>query len=208
MNQEILITIIFAYLMGSIPTAYLLGKWIKNIDIREHGSGNVGATNVFRVLGKKWGIIALLVDVLKGAIAVLFSIYFLGDDNSSWYYLLAMAFSFLGHLFPIWLKFKGGKGVAVAGGAFLVLKPLEVCLVILVFLITVTISRYVSLGSILASFFFPIFVYLNFTDQNSELLTPYIIISIIIALAIILMHKKNIKRLIDGNENKIFSKTK
>ena len=200
-----LITII-SYLCGSLPTAYIAGKLIKGIDIRQHGSGNVGATNVFRVLGTKWGIFVLVVDIVKGGLAVYIAqiIWLSTFPLASSVWLGSGVIAFLGHLFPVWLHFKGGKGVAVATGMFLVLKPLELGSAILFFLIVLFIGRYVSLASMLSGLFLTIMVYLNLLAQPMSLLQPFLIVTPMIAILIIVMHRKNMKRLINGEENKIF----
>ncbi len=147
------------YVMGSIPTAFIIGKIVKHIDIRKFGSGNVGATNAIRVLGKKWGIITLLCDILKGFIPV-FLIGFVYKENS--YVLLIQAMSGLvlvfGHIFTIFLKFKGGKGVASAAGFLLALTPIEIGFTILIFIITLFSSKMVSLGSIISAVVYPLFL--------------------------------------------------
>ncbi|MDH5680165.1 MAG: glycerol-3-phosphate acyltransferase, partial [Spirochaetota bacterium] len=121
MLVDIIIVITMSYFVGTIPTAYIFGKIVKGIDIREHGSGNVGATNVLRVLGKTWGIICLLFDIFKGALGPFLAALLLEDMEShkSWMLLASVAMVFFGHLFPVWLKFKGGKGAAVTAGSFL-----------------------------------------------------------------------------------------
>ncbi len=211
MNPIIFLVLFAGYLIGSFPTAYLLGKIIRGIDIREHGSGNVGATNVLRVLGKKWGIIALLADIFKGALAVLTAILFLSPNSSpyySWILLAAGIAAILGHLFPVWLKFKGGKGVAVGAGIFFVLTPLEMSICFIVFILILVLTRYVSLASMITALTLPVLIYLNLSGDAWSIIQPFFIVSLIIALLIVVMHGKNLQRLIAGTENKIFSSKK
>ncbi|MCK4957560.1 MAG: glycerol-3-phosphate 1-O-acyltransferase PlsY [Candidatus Cloacimonetes bacterium] len=191
--------IIVAYIMGSIPTSYILGKKFKGIDIRNFGSGNVGATNALRILGTKYGVISMILDMAKGAIPV-FAAKFLGYSDI-WLILIALT-AILGHIFTIFLKFKGGKGVATSAGVFIALAPSAIGIALLVFIIVVWISKYVSLGSILAaSTLFAVELIINIRNgfQQKEILT----LITIVALFIIIKHKANIKRLIAGNENKI-----
>ena len=185
--------------MGSIPTSYILGKKFKGIDIRNFGSGNVGATNALRILGTKYGVISMILDMAKGAIPV-FAAKLLGYSDI-WLILIALT-AILGHIFTIFLKFKGGKGVATSAGVFIALAPSAIGIALLVFIIVVWISKYVSLGSILAaSTLFAVELIINIRNgfQQKEILT----LITIVALFIIIKHKANIKRLIAGNENKI-----
>mgnify|MGYP000572011706 CR=1 FL=1 len=189
--------IIFSYLFGSIPTGVIISKYFFNVDIQKVGSGNIGATNVARTLGKKVGILTLIGDALKGIIPIIIvRLYEPYPLNQTLIFFCSLS-AFLGHLFPIYLKFKGGKGVATALGIFLMLFPFQTLLTAIVFFIIVYISRYVSLGSISASIVMPILV--SFRAQN----TYQIALSIIICLLIIIKHKDNIHRLLEGNENKL-----
>ncbi len=192
---------ILAYILGSIPTSYLMGKFIKKIDIRDFGSGNVGATNALRVLGTKIGIITLIIDIGKGILAVFMGKIIVAEPSNI--VLIAFGlFAILGHIFTIFLKFKGGKGVATSAGVFIALSPLAVGIALIVFVLTVWISKYVSLGSILAALvLFLVELYLNITHsfENIELL----IFIFVIAAFIIIRHKSNIKRILAGNENKL-----
>ncbi len=190
--------------MGSIPTSYILGKKIKKIDIREYGSGNVGATNALRVLGTKYGVIALILDMAKGAIPVFVGKY-LGFSDP---WLIAVALTaILGHIFTIFLNFKGGKGVATSAGVFIALTPLSVGIALVVFIITVWLTRYVSLGSILAAltlFVSELIINIQNGFQSKEIL----VLVFVIATFIIVKHKSNIQRLLAGNENKLSFKKK
>jgi len=198
---NLIIAFIVSYILGSIPTSYLMGKLIKKIDIRDFGSGNVGATNALRVLGTKIGIITLVIDIGKGILAVFLGKMIVAEPSNI--VLIAFGlFAILGHIFTIFLKFKGGKGVATSAGVFIALTPLAVGIALIVFVLTVWISRYVSLGSILAALvLFLVELYWNITHsfENIELL----IFIFVIAAFIIIRHKSNIKRILAGNENKL-----
>ncbi len=198
---EFIVFSLAAYLLGSIPSAVWIGKTLHGIDVREHGSKNAGATNTFRVLGKKAGIIVLVMDVLKGVAAV-FLPRFLSQGNEEQVIqleLLAGVFVFLGHLFPIFAGFRGGKGVATSLGIIIGIHPEAAGLCLLIFLLVFIASHYVSLGAIVASFFFPLIVILVFKEESLYL----IIFSIVIGLTVIATHKKNIQRLLHGQENKM-----
>lgn len=185
--------LIFAYLLGSIPTGVILAKAFGNADPRTLGSKNIGATNVFRTAGKKLGILTLFGDILKGIIPVAIARGAL--DSYFWIGAIALA-AFLGHLYPIFLKFKGGKGIATGLGVFLALSPLPAVLSLLVFGTVVYKWRFVSLGSLSATAAFPILL---------VLLNPhriYIPFAIIIGILIFYRHRENIQRLIAGKESK------
>jgi glycerol-3-phosphate acyltransferase PlsY len=191
-----------AYLFGSIPSAVWIGKSFYKIDVREHGSRNAGATNTFRILGRKAGIIVLLMDVLKGVIVVLIPKLFLKELSQELeiqIQLISGIFVFLGHLFPIFAQFRGGKGVATSLGIIIGIHPPAAGISFLIFLVVFLGSKYVSLGAIVASFFFPIIVLFIF-KENSEYLNGF---SLVIGITVILTHKKNILRIIKGEENKM-----
>lgn len=193
--------IIFAYLFGSIPFAFIIGKIFGKVDIRKVGSGNPGATNVFRTVGKTAGIFTFIADGLKGFIPVYFAIMV----NSSFSYSLAVAAAaILGHMFTVFLKFKGGKGVATGCGAFLALMPLPTVIAFVVFAVIFILSGYVALGSICAALALPLAAY--FSGYGMEV----IVFSFAAAMLIIYKHRTNIKRLRQGTENKfkIFRKGK
>jgi len=196
--MKIFLGFILSYLIGSIPVGILISKRYSQIDIRKAGSGNIGATNVARVVGKKAGLITLIGDMLKGALPVLFFLIFLGTENWQKQTIVALAgfFAFLGHLFPVYLKFKGGKGVATATGVFLVLSPLAVLFGILIFLGVLWRWRYVSLASLSASASLPVLIGL-FSDKK-----VYILLAVAIAFLIFYRHKENIHRLLTGTEHK------
>ncbi len=198
---NIIITLFAAYILGSLPTSYIMGKLIKGIDIRDFGSGNVGATNALRVLGTKVGIFTLIIDIGKGFLAVNIA-RFIIQQPSDLIIIATGLFAILGHIFTIFLKFKGGKGVATSAGVFIAIVPIPIAIALFVFVVTVWLSKYVSLGSILAAFtLFISELIINVKSSFAEL--EILIFIFIIVLFIIIRHKANIKRLINGNENKI-----
>ncbi|HKV92982.1 MAG TPA: glycerol-3-phosphate 1-O-acyltransferase PlsY [Candidatus Angelobacter sp.] len=203
------IAALMAYLLGSIPFGYLLVRIFRGQDIRLTGSGNIGATNVARSGAKGLGIATLVLDALKGALAVGLASWFASKYsdcgafvafhciNTLRFISTAALFAVLGHMFPLWLKFKGGKGVATALGVFCVLFPKAILVSLVIFILVVAITRYVSLGSILAAITFPIAAYfLQATDAVSLILTSTI------ALIVVLRHHQNISRLLAGTENR------
>ena len=186
--------LIFAYLLGSVPNGLIFGKLIWKKDLRKFGSGNIGATNAWRSLGKPAGILIFAADFLKGAIAVLIAGHFVGSPISM---VFAGLFAIIGHTFTIFLKFRGGKGVATGLGVIAMLMPKVTVIVFAIWLIIVLLTRYVSLGSIVSAALVPIFAYLF--DCPAE----FIFLGLIAAAFIIFRHKSNIIRLKDGTENKI-----
>lgn len=191
MTREILL-IIAAYLLGSIPTGLLLAK-AAGVDIRSSGSGNIGATNVYRTLGRNVGIMTLVGDCLKGVIPVVAASYLGMSDN--WIAVTGLA-AFLGHIYTVFLGFKGGKGVATALGVFLAVSPAAVCSTLLIFLFAVWKWRYISLASIAAAVAMPGMIAVF--DSRP----PIVIMTVIIALLIVWKHRDNIKRLKEGTESK------
>jgi glycerol-3-phosphate acyltransferase PlsY len=195
----------FAYLCGSIPFGYLLVRLFLKTDVRETGSGNIGATNVARTGAKGLAILTLLLDAVKGFIAVLCASLYIAHSeiapgmDASLVPAFAGLFAILGHLYPVWLKFKGGKGVATALGVFIGLAPTPVGMVLGIFAITVLVSHYISLGSILAAAAFPFLVYLIYRDHFSR--AAYALIGVS-SLLIIWKHRTNIQRLVAGTENR------
>lgn len=184
--------IFLAYLLGSIPTGLLLGK-AYGIDVRTEGSGNIGATNLYRTVGRKVGIITLLGDTLKGVLPVLaVKCSNLPVEYAAWVGLAA----FCGHVFSVFLKFRGGKGVATALGVFLALSPVAVGIALMVFALLMLIWRYVSLGSIVAAAVMPIAVWLRGGSRVMVAVTT------LIAVIVIIRHIENIKRLVAGTENR------
>jgi glycerol-3-phosphate acyltransferase PlsY len=206
MMEILLITVslLIGYLLGSIPTAVWIGKQFYQIDVREHGSKNAGATNTFRVLGKKPGIIVLLIDVIKGIIASMFPIIFNDFFEISYAFLISLRLlssisAMVGHVLPIFAQFKGGKGVATSLGVLIGLQPFAALLCFTVFVLIFIISRYVSLGAIISAMIYPFIVFL--VDPN--LLFHEMIFTVILSSAVIFTHRKNISRLLKGKENKM-----
>jgi glycerol-3-phosphate acyltransferase PlsY len=206
MNVLIIIaTAMVAYLLGSIPTAVWYGQGFFGIDIRQHGSGNAGATNTFRILGKRAGTIVMLVDVMKGyTAATLSSILWFSDiitDGEVLTFEIVFGIvAVLGHLYPIFAGFRGGKGVATLLGMVLAIHPEMALICIGIFLLVVIASQYVSLGSILAALAFPVLLLLQiFGQKESPLL---IVFGFIMFLLVVLTHKKNIRRLLHGQESR------
>jgi glycerol-3-phosphate acyltransferase PlsY len=203
MKEALLIVI--AYLIGSIPTAVWVSKWFFSIDIREYGSGNAGATNTFRVLGSRWGTFVMIVDVLKGVAAT--SLYILLPyymnmtsewDRTNFMVGLGLA-AVLGHIFPIWANFRGGKGVATLFGMILAIQPVVAIYCVGIFLLVFYLTRFVSLSSILASIAFAVFILVIFNEKEPL----YRAFAIAVALLVVLTHQKNITRLLRGSESKV-----
>jgi acyl phosphate:glycerol-3-phosphate acyltransferase len=198
------LVLIAAYFLGSIPFGYLIVRAKEGADVRETGSGGTGATNVTRRAGKKAGLITLLLDAAKGVTAVLVARLFLADDfGINWWVAAASVLAVVGHCFPVWLGFRGGKGVATGVGVFLALSPLAVAIALVVFIFVVFVTRYVSLGSIAATIMFPVCVWLLalFMKPAGDL-APLMSASIVGGAIIILMHRANIARLLAGTESK------
>jgi len=206
----VLIVAAVSYLLGSIPFGYLLVKFFRGEDIRLSGSGNIGATNVARSGARGLGVLTLLLDILKGALAVGFgwalarSGYNVCGDHATYpctpaLRLMAIAglFAILGHLFPVWLKFRGGKGVATALGVFAILFPKAVLISLAIFVIVLVASRFVSLGSILAAISFPIAAWFLYRPE-----WPSLLLVSLVAVLVVTKHHQNIRRLLAGNENR------
>jgi len=189
---------VLAYLLGNFATAYLVSKAFAKIDIRNYGSGNAGSTNVLRVLGAKPAAITFAGDALKGAVAVLLGGYLAG----SWGQVLAGVFVVIGHNWPIVLKYKGGKGIATTIGLMIPIDPIMVAIIVAVGVVTIAITRYVSLASISGMIIFPVAMIL--TRKPAE----YIAMSIILSVMALYRHKDNIQRLIKGKESKIGHKAR
>lgn len=188
-----------AYLLGSIPFGLILAKLFGGTDVRKQGSGNIGATNVARVVGPLAGVMTLILDAAKGAAAVLLAER-VSNTSATWMMIAAIA-ALLGHCFPVWLKFKGGKGVATAAGVFLALSPLAFLVAILLFVVVVLFWRYVSLGSISAAAAIPLLIYFLWAPGHAPPLTVTFG-SLAIALLVVYKHGSNIQRLVHGLEPK------
>lgn len=202
MTISFFLGIMAAYLLGSIPSAVWIGKIFYRIDVREHGSGNAGATNVIRVLGPWAGLPVLLFDVFKAWLAVYLGNVFVPDFYSSHqlvnYQMALGAIAVVGHIFPIFANFRGGKGVASIVGVILALYPFTFPIILIWFIIMLVTTGYVSVGSITSSILLPVLVIAVFREQHISL----IILSILIGVFIPLMHRKNIHRLLRGEESK------
>ncbi len=221
MTKLILTIVIVSYLLGSIPFGYLLVRIFRGEDIRRTGSGNIGATNVARTGSKGLAIATLLLDALKGYAAVAFAFWLAGSyrsesmgpmsiydhtqttiDSHTIFLLAALAAfcAILGHMFTVWLRFKGGKGVATAVGAFAALAPRAILVTLVVFLIIVALTRYISLGSMIAAAAFPLLVWwLNPAERTTA---PILLLIGASSLLIIIRHKDNVRRLLAGTENR------
>lgn len=189
----VVVLMIVAYILGSIPNALWIGKVFKGIDVREHGSKNTGSTNAARVLGAKLGILTLILDISKGAIPTLIATMLLDSSISV---ILVGICAILGHSFSIFMEFKGGKAVATTVGVFIVLVPGAILLAAVIFFLVFGITRYVSLSSMIGAISLPIWIILFYKN------IPLTIFGIIIAILIIVRHKSNIQRLLNGTESK------
>lgn len=190
----VILLLIFSYLFGSIPFSLIISKTFYNIDLREHGSGNVGTTNTFRILGKKAGIVVLILDLLKGAIPVWVAM--LVSTDVDFPVIIFGVVAAIGHVYSIFLKFKGGKAVATGGGAILAAAPIIFLVVLATFLITLKLSKYVSLGSVLAAV--ALLISVLFTGDLFM-----IGFGIILGIIVIVKHISNMKRIKEGTEPKI-----
>jgi len=202
----ILLTPVVAYLLGSIPFGLILARLFGRGDVRKGGSGNIGATNVSRVAGPLAGILTLLLDGAKGAVAVLIAGRY-SNDSATWMVIAGLA-ALLGHCFPVWLKFKGGKGVATAAGVYLALCAPAFLGGLILFLLIVGFSRYVSLGSVAAAVAMPLLMYFLWAPHHAP---PLVITFGALAVAILIVYKHggNLQRLVQGTEPKFsFSKSK
>ncbi|HYH00792.1 MAG TPA: glycerol-3-phosphate 1-O-acyltransferase PlsY [Terriglobales bacterium] len=208
MNNTYVFVAVIAYLLGSIPFGLILTRIFLGTDVRKIGSGNIGATNVMRTGSKKLGVATLVLDAAKGYAAVVaarvIAVYtgaaLYGDGRITYRLLgLAAVAAMVGHIFPVWLKFKGGKGVATGVGVFLAVAPKAVLIVLGIFAIIFAVSRYVSLASITATAAFPLFAYMLMKEQHTALM-PFIIAA---AVLIIAKHHQNIRRLLSGTENRL-----
>ncbi|HOW88369.1 MAG TPA: glycerol-3-phosphate 1-O-acyltransferase PlsY [Candidatus Omnitrophota bacterium] len=202
--SDVLIAVFFvlaAYFLGSVPFGLLAGFAAKKIDIREHGSKNIGATNVFRVVGKKWGIAVLALDALKGYIACVLPSFF-GQTTATPFQLLLGVSVIMGHSFPVWLKFKGGKGVATSLGVFLAVIWIPTLITFGIWILCFTFTRIISISSLVAAAVFPAMVAVFYRGTPDLMfLLP---LSIALACFIFYTHRANIQRLREGTEKKLF----
>ncbi len=210
----IILIAVLSYLLGSIPTALLISKIFFKSDIREQGSGNMGSTNTFRVLGMKWGIVVQVIDILKGYLAVTLIATSLGAglifpnatsfENITLLKILAGVSAILGHIYPIFAGFRGGKGINTATGMMLGLVPTDVAIAFALFVLALLSSGYVSLGSIIAAFTIPGSLLVRYNIFGADIPGYHILIyfSLIIFLLVLFTHRANIKRIMKGTENK------
>lgn len=194
MNYIILIAL--GYLIGSIPCSYIVSRFLGHIDIREHGSGNSGATNVFRTLGKKAGIFAFIGDFLKGLLAAIIGRYIMGDVGA----LLCSTLAVIGHCYPFTIGFKGGKGVATTIGMIVGVNPLIAVILLAIQFIVIVITKYMSLASIISAAMFPVLVFL----MNKP--NYYLYFSLFLGAFVIYRHRLNLQRLLNGTEKKLIKK--
>jgi acyl phosphate:glycerol-3-phosphate acyltransferase len=192
----IIILCVTAYLLGAIPTGYIITKLVKGIDIRTVGSGNPGATNVYRTAGAAAGIATFLIDTFKGFLPVFLTVKFMGDTRAYWLVMIGLC-AISGHIWTVFLNFKGGKGVATACGVFFALMPLATFYALILFFAILFLTRYVSAGSISAAVFLPAYSWLMVEPK------VFSIFATAIGILVILKHKGNIERLINGKENKL-----
>ncbi len=217
---NLIVILLLSYMVGSIPTSIIITKLVKGIDIRDYGSGNAGGTNVMRVLGKKYGLLVIILDALKGAIAViLIARLYLGNfpfsnstpfDDFTLVQILAGLAAVSGHIWTVFAGFKGGKGIATGLGVLITIVTLDMLVAIGIFIIVVSLSRYISLGSITAALSIPIIMIIRENVFNVDIpgyhtLLPFVIL---LALLVTFTHKANIKRILNGSENKLSFKKK
>jgi len=191
-RMEYVVFILIAYLLGSIPSGLIVGKIFYGVDIREHGSGNLGATNAFRTLGIKAGSVVIIADILKGTLATLLPIWFGADLHP----LIAGMAAAVGHSFPVFAGFRGGKAVATSGGVLLAYEPFLFLLLVVAFLISLYISKYVSLSSIIVAI-----IAVIYTFFKGDI--PLIIVVLFLASFVIFRHRANVKRILNKTEPKI-----
>lgn len=215
---SVIIILVLSYLVGSIPTSIIVSKLINGTDIRKYGSGNAGGTNVMRTFGWKYGVLVILLDAFKGIVAVVFlarlhfgEIPFTNPtpfDDFTFLQLLAGVFAVIGHIWTVFAGFKGGKGVATAVGMTASLLTIDVLIALGIFILVVFSSRYISLGSIIASVSLPIILFIreNVFHVHIQSYTTLMVFTSMLALLIVYTHRKNISRLVKGEENKIKTK--
>jgi glycerol-3-phosphate acyltransferase PlsY len=211
------VVITISYLVGSIPSSLWIGKLFKGVDIREHGSGNAGATNTFRLLGWKPGVIVLLVDFMKGfscSFWISQLAYFIADgpvslfpfwDVDPFLRIVCGVVAVLGHMFPLYARFEGGKGMATAAGMLCGIEPISVGIAAVVFILVMLLSRYVSLASLVAAFIYPLVLVALRYVFGWPIDGSILIFGAIVGVGIIIKHRGNIRRLMEGNENRVRS---
>ncbi|MBL7905877.1 MAG: glycerol-3-phosphate 1-O-acyltransferase PlsY [Bacteroidales bacterium] len=201
-TPSVVIAMVIAYLLGSVPTSVWVGKWFFNLDIRTHGSGNAGATNTIRVLGLKAGIPVLLFDVFKAWLAVHISTYLSNPEFSQnqevIYWIVVGGLAVLGHVYPVFAGFRGGKGVATLVGVVIALYPASFLVILFFFILMMILTRIVSVSSISSSVVFPFIAIFIFGENR----LPLVVLAVIIPAFVIYTHRENIKRLLNGTEKK------
>jgi len=218
---NLLVVVILSYLAGSIPNSIIVSKLVKGIDIREHGSGNAGGTNVFRILGWKWGVLVIFLDALKGALVVILIARLYLDsfpftnvtpfDDFTLAQIICGIAAVIGHIWTVFAGFRGGKGIATALGFLITLITVDMLLALVVFTLTVYISRYISLGSIFAALSVPLILIIRENVFGVDIpgygtILPFVVVTVML---VVYTHRKNIQRLLEGSENKIsFTKKK
>lgn len=213
---SLLVIVLLSYFLGSVPGALWAGKGLHGVDIRNHGSKNAGATNAFRVVGWPAGVLATVIDMGKGYLSAgvvatviridpLPDLSLLGGDPATVLALIAGLAAIIGHMFPIFARFKGGKGVNTAAGILVALTPLTMVYTIAVFVVVLLSSRYVSLASLSAAVAFPAIVAIRRYALDADLSGTLLLFGLVLATAIIAAHQSNIRRLINGNENRVGS---
>lgn len=201
MTLTISILIVAGYLLGSIPSAVWIGKWFYGTDVREHGSHNAGATNTLRVLGRRAALPVFIIDAAKGYGAVMLS-HFTDLEGDAFFFLKIglTAAAILGHIFPAFASFKGGKGVATLAGCMLAITPIPMVMGLATFVIVLAVTHYVSLGSITGGVLFPVYIIIV-----NGFHSPYkIAFGVLVAVVLLITHRKNIKRLREGTESKTY----
>ena len=204
--MQVILILTAGYLLGSIPTGVWLGKWFRKVDIREHGSGNAGATNALRVLGVKWGLVVMALDILKGLAAVLLLVpllTFCRPIDPALLRVLAGTAAVVGHVFPVAIGFRGGKGVGTSAGVMFALAPLVALTALIIWLAVVAATRYVSLGSMLAAVSVTPLLFLQGALLGAAPPRPMLIFAVLLALGVLISHRANIGRLLQGNENRL-----
>ncbi len=202
MLVKAVVVAVSSYLIGAIPASFIMGKLVRGIDLREHGSGNLGAANTFRVLGPRAAIPVLLFDIGKGFVAVWY-LSKVGDGNV-WIAMLAAVTVVLGHNYSIFLRFSGGKGVGTTAGAFLALAPQALTICIGVWIVMLLVTRIVSLASMVAAVSLPVSIVLSERLLGADSHPLVLALSILVALLVIYKHRPNIRRLREGTEKRIF----
>jgi glycerol-3-phosphate acyltransferase PlsY len=199
---RVALLVVVSYLLGAFPSSYIAGRMLRGIDLREHGSGNLGAANTFRVLGSRAAVPVLLADIGKGFLAVrLVPLYGL---EGHWLTLLAALIAILGHNYSVFVGFSGGKGVGTASGVFLAMAPLGVAICLLIWVIVLLVSRIVSVASMIAAVLLPPAIYLTGRYLGTPVHRSVLYLSIVVAVLVLYRHRSNMRRLREGTERRIF----